>query len=96
MATRKCRMTDEEKRVHAEAVKLRKMTDEQLVARINNSGALKAHEILRTFGLWLRAQKGFGPKTMEKLDAQMEAYIADENGLKMAETLKRKKVAKRA
>lgn len=98
MATRKCRMTDEQKKIHSEAVRLRKMTDEQLINYMNQkgSGPLAAHEVLRTFCLWLGKQKGYGPKTIQKIEVKTEEYINAKDGLNLAETLKRKKGAKHA
>jgi hypothetical protein len=36
MKKRKCRLTPEERKIHDEAVKLRKMTDEQLVNKVRS------------------------------------------------------------
>lgn len=77
MAKRKCRMTSEERAIHDEAVRLRKMTDAQLVAHVNAKEAEQQSEgvVLFYFLRWLSEQKGFGPKTMEKIDAAAFGYL---------------------
>lgn len=77
MAKRKCRMTAEERAVHDEAVRLRKMTDTQLVEYVNTGKNEFKSEgtVLFYFMQWLTEQKGFGPKTMQNIDTAVFRYL---------------------
>lgn len=63
MKKRSCRMTNEEKRIHEFAVKVRKMTDKQLYEFVNTYGDMsnKVDEFLGC--LAANNIKGVGPAT---------------------------------
>ena len=66
-----CRRTEEENRIHEKAVKLRKMTDEQLVKHVENQEA-KTKESgpdISSFVEELSSLRGVGAATVSKIRA---------------------------
>lgn len=81
MKKKNCRMTPEEKAKHELAVRLRKMTDEQLHETYNssyqkgfNEGKAKQKE---TTILLVKNTKGIGAATFEKLKKVIEDEVID-------------------
>lgn len=73
---RKCRMTDEERQIHEEAVKLRKMTDQQLIDvvqaqyRIGFNDGMKYNK--DNFMKAIAEIKGIGAVTIAKIVKAVE------------------------
>lgn len=68
---RSCRRTDEENRIHEKAVKLRKMTDEQLVRYVETQAAEpdKSGSDISSFVEELSSLRGIGAATVSKIKA---------------------------
>lgn len=68
---RSCRRTDEENRIHEKAVKLRKMTDEQLVGYVEGRTAKveKTGPDIAEFLEGLNSLHGIGAATVSKIVA---------------------------
>lgn len=72
---RNCRRTDEENRIHEKAVKLRKMTDEQLVRYVETQASEpdKSGPDISSFVEELSSLRGIGAATVSKI----KAYAAE-------------------
>lgn len=68
---RSCRRTYEENRIHEKAVKLRKMTDEQLVKYVENQvvATEKSGPDISSFVEELNSLRGVGAATVSKIRA---------------------------
>lgn len=68
---RSCRRTEEESRIHEKAVKLRKMTDEQLVKHVENQTAevKESGPDISSFVEELSSLRGVGAATVSKIRA---------------------------
>lgn len=78
MAKRSCRRTEEENRNHEIAVKLRKMTDEQLVSYINNiKKSVNISDYIKLFIDSLEAEhiSGLGQVTISKIREYAKKYM---------------------
>lgn len=90
MKKRSCRRTKEEREIHEQAIRIRKMTDEQLVAHIDNEkqanydlgyrdGLLKGREgagaeNINDFLDSIESLQGIGAVTVNKLREAAESY----------------------
>lgn len=89
MKKRSCRRTEEEKSIHEQAVRIRKMTDDQLVSHLAQEkktnydngyrdGLLKGREgskdVLKTFLDDIVNLNGIGAVTAQKLQKAAKAY----------------------
>lgn len=73
MKKRNCRKTLEEREQHAEATRLRKMTDERLVEEFRNAGGsprkeCSAADFLKYLDSMSGTGNGIGPATVAKLE----------------------------
>lgn len=68
---RSCRRTDEENRIHEKAVKLRKMTDEQLVGYVEDRAekVKEAGPSIAVFLSEINSLHGIGAATVSKIKA---------------------------
>lgn len=82
MAKRSCRRTAEENRNHEIAVKLRKMTDEQLVGYMNDiKKSVNISGVIKPFIDSLEAEhiSGLGQVTISKIKAYAKEYMEANN-----------------
>lgn len=81
MKKRNCRMTVQEKAVHDFAVRVRKMTDQQLYDFVNQDTKSKTENGISEFLEYLENSgiHGIGPKTVRKIKAFAvnEGYISE-------------------
>ena len=80
MAKRSCRRTEEENRIHDKAVKLRKMTDEQLIEYIDNISEKAAQEKKKSTNIESIIEeigniKGIGSVKLEEIKKILEKYL---------------------
>ena len=67
MPKRKCKLTENELAIHNKAVKLRKMTDAQLVSAFENAGGRNNGVMTLINGLEASKCKGIGGGTIYKI-----------------------------
>lgn len=70
-------MTDDEKRIHREAIKLRKMTDTQLVEYVEKAESAKNTDDIGKFISEISGLHGIGSATLMKIEgfAKEKGYI---------------------